>query len=395
MEINSIDPAPSSITRPTFLVDWMVTKYCNLNCSYCGPYDHDNHSPHPEFEKTKKTIDFIYEYVDLYMTYKRGWQKGLVLNVYGGESLIHPDIVNILREIKHRHKVYEDKWPLTVQITTNAVIGSNTLDKVLAYVDDWTVSFHSESLPKQRELALKNVKTIHDSGKAVRCIIMMNPMAWDICMAAVEYCKLHGIRYTAKALDTDGPYSTNPNKDLYSYNDEQMSFIKNQWVDSKSTTTAGKQLLVDKVEATGQTIARDQGRACCGGRSMCVNQDFKNRVSAVPLSTFTDWYCSVNWYFLHINQQTGEIYNNKDCRTSLFNKVEPVGNLNDTASIVVQHREWLEQGTMPVIKCIKPTCNCGICAPKARDITTFKSVMRNHWTEDRCIDGAILDFPKQ
>ena len=384
LEIRSIDPAPVPGLKPTFLVDWMTTRYCNLNCSYCDSYSHDNHSPHPGFEETKKTIDFIYEYVDLYMTYKRNWQKGLVLNVYGGESMVHPDIVRILKEVRLRHEPYKDKWPLVVQITSNAVIGTNTLGRVLDLVDDWTVSFHAESLPKQRELALKNLKFLNDSGKQVRCIIMMHAKRdkWTICLDVVEFCKQHQIRYTVKALDTSGPGGEPaPFQDAMSYDRDQMEFIKNYWMDQSST--AGRQMLDDAVKIDDRTVARSQGRACCGGRSLCVNQDFKNRVTTVPLDNFTDWYCSVNWYFLHINQTTGEIYNNKDCRTSLNNVVEPVGYLSDTKSIIDKHRTMLDTKTMPVIKCIKQTCLCGMCAPKARDLETFKIVMKNHWTEDR------------
>jgi hypothetical protein len=62
---------------------------------------------------------------------------------------------------------------------------------------------------------------------------------------------------------------------------------------------------------------------------------------------------------------------------------EPLGNLKETATIIQQLRTWLETKTLPVIKCINNTCHCGMCAPKARDLTTLKTVMNNHWTEDR------------
>jgi hypothetical protein len=373
-QIRSVDPAPASYTKPTFLVDWMTTKYCNLNCAYCDDYSHDNHSPHPSFDDSVKTIDFIYEYVDLYMQYKRNWQKGLVLNVYGGESMIHPDIVNILKETRIRHAAYKDKWSLTVQVTTNAVVGINTLSRAMDYVDDWTVSFHSTSLPKQIEMSLKNLKFLHDSGKPVRCVIMMNPIKWEISMSAIDFCKQHGIRYTAKALDNKGA--------PWYYTEDQMQFIKNYWIEN--SVNEGKAVLENAVIVGEDNQAFKQGRACCGGRSLCINQDFKNRVSVVPLSNFTDWYCSVNWYFLHINQHTGEIYNNKDCRISLNNVVEPVGYLTDTASIIATHKHMLDTKTMPVIKCINTKCDCGTCAPKAIDLETFKTVMKSHWLEDRC-----------
>ena len=77
--------------------------------------------------------------------------------------------------------------------------------------------------------------------------------------------------------------------------------MKNYW--AGSTT---KKDTLDPVQVKDNTVAQTYGRSCCGGRSMCINQDFKNRTSFVPLSGFKDWYCTVNWYFMHINQQTGE-----------------------------------------------------------------------------------------
>ena len=75
--------------------------------------------------------------------------------------MVHPDIVRILKQVRSRHESYKDKWPLLVQITSNLVIGPKTLGRVIDLVDDWTFSFHAESLPKQQELALKNLKFLH------------------------------------------------------------------------------------------------------------------------------------------------------------------------------------------------------------------------------------------
>lgn len=378
--ITSISPIPVDFKQPVFLVDWMITKYCNLDCSYCDAYSHDNHSPHPKFQETLDTIDFIYQYTDLHMKYKPDWQRSLVLNVYGGEGMIHPNIVEILDQLRIKHEPYKDNWPLTVLITTNGVIGKNVMNRVIDRVDWWTVSIHSEALPKQREQALQNLKLIHDSGKGVRAVIMMHavPERWQICMDAIEFCKANGIDYTAKALDTNDMHDK---REAMAYTAEQMHFIKNYWIDTSEGT--GKSLIEETVEVKeNTTIARSQGRACCGGRSICINQEPDNIVTAVPMQHYKDWYCSVNWYFLHINQHSGEIYNNKDCRTSLYNKVEPVGYIKDMKSILDQHRHWLETKTMPVIKCIKTECLCGMCAPKAKDFATFKQVMRSHWLED-------------
>ena len=144
-EIISIEPAIDPNNRPTFLLDWELTLKCNLDCSYCGPQFHNNSTEHPSLDECLKTIDFMYAYADRYMQLKPSWQKMVVLNVYGGESIFHPDITTILDQVRIRH-TYD--WPLTVTVTTNGVAGANLWSRVVERVDEFTISFHSEALPK-------------------------------------------------------------------------------------------------------------------------------------------------------------------------------------------------------------------------------------------------------
>ena len=96
-DINSIAFALDPTNVPAFLLDWEVTKLCNLDCTYCTTGviwgSHDNTTKHPPVAECLKSIDFMYEYVDLYMSHKKLSQRKVNLNVYGGESLFHPDIV--------------------------------------------------------------------------------------------------------------------------------------------------------------------------------------------------------------------------------------------------------------------------------------------------------------
>ena len=86
IQIKSIGLAVAPNNTPTFLLDWEVTKKCNLDCSYCGvgiDGGHENTIPHPILDDCLKSIDFMYEYVDLYMEHKKPTQKKVILNVYG------------------------------------------------------------------------------------------------------------------------------------------------------------------------------------------------------------------------------------------------------------------------------------------------------------------------
>ena len=58
--------------------------------------------------------------------------------------------------------------------------------------------------------------------------------------------------------------------------------------------------------------------------------------------------------------------------------VAPIGNLDQSHELLEQTKVWLHSNTMPVIQCKKYQCNCGLCAPKARDLDTYKSIMRKY-----------------
>jgi hypothetical protein len=97
----------------------------------------------------------------------------------------------------------------------------------------------------------------------------------------------------------------------------------------------------------------------------------------VPRQGFRDWYCSVNWYFLFVEQLTGQVYTNKDCKTSTTGRVEPLGTLDNSQQIIETVKAQLLSG-MPVIRCVKDRCACGYCAPKAEDQTSFRNLMKRH-----------------
>jgi hypothetical protein len=121
----------------------------------------------------------------------------------------------------------------------------------------------------------------------------------------------------------------------------------------------------------------DVGRTCCGGRQMCSNQNHKQRHFYVE-NKFPDWYCSVNHFFLYVKQVNGEVYVNKDCKMNFDGSVGPIGNLNNTKEILSKLIKQLDTNTMPVIQCKKHKCLCGLCAPKAKNLDTYKSIMKKY-----------------
>jgi hypothetical protein len=185
---------------------------------------------------------------------------------------------------------------------------------------------------------------------------MMHNTKWADSERAIEFCKKHSINYLAKVVDT-------PAGKEWKYNSTQLDYMKMFWV-SKSDFDSNKNVL-------------EQGRACCGGRKLSTNGDLKSKVTFVERQGFRGWSCGVNWYFLFVEQLTGRVYTNKDCKTSTTGRVEPLGTISNYQEIIKAVRQQFATG-MPVITCVKDICMCGLCAPKAQVQEEFLNLMKRH-----------------
>jgi sulfatase maturation enzyme AslB (radical SAM superfamily) len=381
MTVESISFALDPTNTPSFLLDWEVTKLCNLDCSYCPTGvewgSHDNSTPHPPLADCLKSIDFMYEYVDEYMKYKRPSQRKVVLNVYGGESLFHPNIVEILEQVRQRYEPFKDRWYLTVTCTTNAIVGKNLWARVVPLIDEFTVSYHAENLPKQKQQYLDNALYLKEHNKRFKCIIMMHnqPELFADSEQIIKFCQEHELRYVVKAMDN--------NQDQWSYTQEQFGKLKTFWMSKvPETQKLEYKEKIDLIPQTGKVLSIAQGRACCAGRQLSLNGDLKSRISFVPHQGFKGWSCSVNWFFLFVQQLTGNVYTNKDCRMSTTNRVEPLGNIQNSAEIISTLKTQFESNSMPIIRCAKQICLCGICAPKAETREDFMQLITRNVSVD-------------
>jgi MoaA/NifB/PqqE/SkfB family radical SAM enzyme len=372
-EVVTLEPSINPNNRISFLLDWELTMKCNLDCSYCptGIYGgHDNSTKHPALADCLKTLDFMYKYVDLYMSKKVNGIKYVVLNVYGGESLYHPNIVEILKNAKSLHKNnYSDRWHLTITTTTNAVIPDKKINVVADLIDEFTCSYHSESTEKQKKQFKNNVLAIKNKGRRVKCVILMHAeeSLFNDSLSMIEWCKENDIKYLPRQLDHT-PYRTE-----FNYNNNQVVWFDQLYKEKNNNNNHN----VDFKKVDDKFDLAASGRACCGGRELCANKDYKNKEFYVN-NKFPDWYCSVNEFFLYVKQVNGEIYTNKDCKMNYQNQIAPIGTLDQVDKLLLFTQEHLNNNTMPVIQCKKPRCLCGLCAPKAEKLTDFNQIMKKY-----------------
>ena len=371
---NVLEPAIDPNNRITFLLDWELTMKCNLDCSYCSTDidigGHNNSIPHPPVSECLSSIDFMFEYVDLYMRQKPRGIKYVVLNVYGGESLHHPGIVEILSQIRGKHKIYADCWHLTVTTTTNAIVSDKKIRQIIPYIDEFTVSYHAENTYKQKKQFKDNLLTIAGAGVRQKCVVLMHQKSdlFQDSVSMIEWLDQNNIKVLPRQLD--GHVGLDGDR---IYNQQQVKWFGKLY--KYKTFEAQEELLQDKSDS----VLTDVGRACCGGRQLCTNENLKQRHFYVE-NKFPDWYCSVNHFFLFVKQVNGEVFVNKDCKMNFDGGVGPIGNLSHSHEILRRLRSQLENNELPIIQCKKSMCLCGLCAPKAKTLDVYKSIMKKYQT---------------
>ena len=347
---------------------------CNLDCDYClsDLYGgHDNSTAHPPIDQCLKSIDFMFEYVDLYMANKIRGIKQVILNVYGGESLHHPQIVDILTAVHEKHKKYQSHWQLTVTTTTNAIISEKKLTKIIPLIDEFTVSYHTNNTDKQKHQFKQNLLKIKEHHRRMKCVVLMHAdqTLFDDSMQMISWLTDNEIKYLPKQLDH------HVDEVQFNYTSKQVKWFENVYDQKTHKSLLDKPTLVQ--DNQGHVDLADSGRSCCGGKQLCANQNYRSREFFV-YNKFPDWYCSVNHFFLHVKQVTGEIFTNKDCKMNFTNSVGPIGTLDQVDKLLAYTKEHLSNNTVPIIQCKKNQCFCGLCAPKSQDLETFINIMKKY-----------------
>ena len=332
---------------------------CNLDCSYCGTGidgGHDNSQRHPPLEDCLRTIDFMFKYVDIYMATKPRGIKYVVLNVYGGEALYHPNIVEILTAVREQHQAYQDRWHLTITTTTNAIVAPHRLEQIIPLIDEFTVSYHTDSTLNQKQQFRDNLLKIKTAGRRQKCVVLMHsePDKFADAQSMIGWLSANDIKHLPRQLDHQ------PEQE-FNYTSQQVVWFEGLY----------KKSLDHSVIKNNKADLSDTGRSCCGGRELCQDQNRREPQKFVS-NKFPGWYCSVNHFFVYIKQVNGEVYVNRDCKMKFDGTVGAIGNLNNVAPMLEQAQN------PPVIQCANQRCLCGLCAPKAADLDTYKTIMRKY-----------------
>ena len=360
LPIHTIEPAYHPKSKMGFLIDWLLTLKCNYDCSYCpiGPHGHDNSTKHPPIEKCVTMLKQMYRYTDVMMQYKKNQFKDAILNVYGGESLYHPDIEKILLETTKQFTPYKNSWRLKRRITTNATAPEKKWKTICEHIEGITFSYHSQGSDKMKTLFKKNIDHACKVGKEYDIIVCVFPHDnhWQDCLDFLAYCKRNKLNARPKLLD--GP--------LGIYNQKHIEDL------APYTNDIG---LVTEVKTN--IAIQHQSRGCCGGRALCTNGNRKDYNTMVPReSGFKGWHCSANWFFLHGNNVDGKYYTNKDCHVTLDQTRGPIATTATMPAYIEHIEKKLKDNNLPTMRCVQETCLCGTCAPKSIHKENLENIMK-------------------
>lgn len=350
----------SASSNDPFMITWDLGRRCNYDCTYCAPIHHDNFSPHASLNELKKTADFIFEYITLVAKYRT--TKDFHINLTGGEPTNNPNFLKLMDHLQSYKEKLKDVLSLYLTLTTNGTMGKRTADMVRDTFNFITVSYHTEADVSIKKNVLARIEQLH-AKSIVKVNVMFHALYFDECVQVCEELKSKRINFIPRLI------GENPGgeKDFgHQYTKEQAKWFNEYWnIEVPQENLLGK--IISKIIPI-TSFGAGIGRPCCGGRKMKISNDTEEQeVNFLTYRKFKGWHCSVNWYFVHIEQQTDSVYHHQTCQAKFDGTTGAIGQISKGDQIISELKANLENNTMPIIVCPNTFCSCGLCTPKSSD----------------------------
>jgi len=348
----------TAITLPNpekMMITWDTGRRCNYDCTYCEISRHDTYSSYHSYEELFKTFEFIKEYTKIYNT------AGQEVNIdfTGGEPTANPALWKLAKHIS------DNEPNFSCGLTTNGVWNPRRTEEILDLFHGLTVSYHPEGNEKSKAHVLENIKRLGESRIWLQVNVMMHVDYFEEVQGVCYLLKDLGIKHKPIPIgdgaiersgwfkDTDGSMR----RTSHSYSEEQQEWFFDYIGQPKPV----------KSKSEGSAV----GRGCCGGR--CMEGKVDNEW--VPITHvdnhFKGWHCSVNRYFMHIDQHLKLVYHHQTCQALHGGKRGPLGSLTEPHKILEYARTAVSSG--PII-CPNDRCGCGMCVPKAKELNDYNSI---------------------
>lgn len=380
---NSINPSKTN----QFIVTWDTGRRCNFDCAYCGDDRHDLVSKFPEFEELIKGVDFIKEYLRMMLPYRN--EQTASVSLTGGEPTANPNFLRLSTYLKEAFADFE--YDVFTILTTNGSFPAKNIPQLAKEFRGITLSYHCDSKDKIKAKVRDNILLLNESMKSFKVNLMMHPYDnyWQECLDLIDVMDKHNVKYVPRVING------------LTYAKEQSDFIKNYWQSKNKKKTIIKSVekqpesdtnpqrkmkkdvseTVKKLREDKSKLTTIQGRHCCSKHELCCSFNNKQEDEAQTYVTdtrFPDWYCGVNWFFLHLESQTDQIFHHQTCQAQFGKGRGPVGTISNWQQFHSKVKNMLDSGTMETIQCPNKKCGCGLCATKSIDGQTFGKLIGNH-----------------
>ena len=349
--IKLVKPEPMMVT-------WDTGRRCNYDCSYCEVSRHDNVSAHHSIDELVKTFDFIKGWTELYNSHRKV-QSHTNINFTGGEPTMNPAFWDLLDHINTTPG-------FELSLTTNGAWNGKYTQKIVDRCCGVTVSYHAEGHLELKKQVIKNIIALRDAGLWLQVNVMLHVDHWAECIDVYNLLKSHNIKVNPRPIgdggverpgwfiDADG----SNRRTTHEYDQHQQA-----WFFKEMGLTG----TVEELRRGTQL-----GRGCCGGRCLQGKIDGEWQEVKLVNTEFKDWSCMVDWYFLHIDQHTKNVYHHQTCQALPGKQRGAIGSLDHSEQLLKELADRLVNPE-PII-CPNMRCGCGMCIPKAKDAETFNQL---------------------
>lgn len=281
---------PHNKGGPRLNIEWHMARYCNLDCSYCSTYQHDQTSPSIPLEKLKIAATHL-------LSYSQELGSPFHLELTGGEPTQHPDFIEFLRFLS-------ESGFRSISFTTNGTAPQNLYEEALQYSQSITISLHQEYklVAKIRKLAktLQSVGDQYSEKRRIKVHFMVLPGTIDQCIDEATRLADYGVRTVLRRIRPVESVETGEVVKPFQHIESQP--IKNyqdaEWTGKYYSQEEEGRLLEFDATNFNNTVVYDEN-----GKESYVNV---NEISKNFKNKFKGWFCSAGRESLRVDY-TGDV----------------------------------------------------------------------------------------
>lgn len=273
---------------------WMPHNICNFKCRYCFPGSFEGTDrPPTDADLTIKHFNHLINYYK-----KHAGKTQFHIKILGGEPTLWKGLEQFILAMKQEHDTY-------ISIISN---GSRTLRWWQEYghaIDDAVLSLHVSQADLDHHIEVAD--TLHELGKKVTALVLMDPLNWNNCVAAVEYLKKnskHNWVIQAKELVEWSETA------IVAYTQEQKKYLKDEIKRAPNLFwfIKNRHLFSNGVIRFHESQAwLDNGKTIKGKPQVYINNDWNN---------FKGWSCDIGLECVFVDSQG---YIKGSCGQTIYN----------------------------------------------------------------------------